>query len=377
VTKSADNIISEILSEHLTSPFANSQVLSGLAFQMPAPPGATPIPLPIFMPQSSSASALPQHSATRKVAGENTSKTNSKQELDPVFPLPKLLLEVRDLTHPGSRAFLSSVVPTTAIEFAVNRVLDLLYISPKCPTTTVPGTRSVTLILRSMGGVAYTTGTELDGDHKEIHFSIEYIDGIQKSRKADEILGVLTHEMVHCYQYNAQGTCPGGLIEGIADWVRLNSNLSPPHWKRETSGKWDAGYQHTGYFLDYLEKRYGDGTISRMNNKLRTGRYNEKAFWTELLGRPVEQLWSDYGEAVKAEGSMQPEPEPGTETESIGEEDEEMVMIEKEDAHSADKTITGKGPTTSTPTPTRNTEDQTGGPKSSTTNAKTVPAGVV
>jgi hypothetical protein len=49
-----------------------------------------------------------------------------------------------------------------------------------------------------MDGVAYTTGTELDSDHKEIHFSADYIDGIDISRKANEILGVLTHEMVHC-----------------------------------------------------------------------------------------------------------------------------------------------------------------------------------
>jgi hypothetical protein len=29
-------------------------------------------------------------------------------------------------------------------------------------------------------------------------------------------MGVLVHEIVHCYQYDAKGTCPGGLIEGIA-----------------------------------------------------------------------------------------------------------------------------------------------------------------
>jgi hypothetical protein len=342
---------------------------------MPALPGTTPIPLPIFMPQSSSASAIQQPPSTGKSAGKFTSDTKPKQELDPAFPLPKLLLEVRDLTHSGSRAFLSSVVPTTAIEFAVRRVLDLLYLSPTCPTTTVPGTRSVTLILRSMGGVAYTTGTELDGDHKEIHFSVEYIESIPKSRKADEILGVLTHEMVHCYQYNAQGTCPGGLIEGIADWVRLNSNLSPPHWKRETSGKWDAGYQHTGYFLDYLEKRYGDGTISRMNNKLRTGKYHEKAFWTELLGRPVEQLWGDYGDAVRAEEGVKLEH--SKDTDSTGEDDEEMVMIEKEDVGRTDKTITRAEPDISTSTAIPNTEDLTGESKVNTTHANTLPAGVV
>ena len=292
------------------------------------------------MPQSSGAPAVQQHPATEEVATDTMSEMKSKQEHDPAFPLPKLLLEVRDLTHAGSRAFLSSVVPTTAIEFSVKRVLDLLYLNPKYPSTTIPGTRSVTLILRSMAGVAYTTGTELDGDHKEIHFSVEYVDGIPKNRKADEILGVLTHEMVHCYQYNAQGTCPGGLVEGIADWVRLNSNLSPPHWKRETSGKWDAGYQHTGYFLDYLEKRYGDGTVSRMNNKLKKGKYIEKAFWTELLGRPVEQLWGDYVEAVKVEGVRRPEPVTGPT--SNGEEDEEMVMIEKEDVHRTERTTTSE-----------------------------------
>ena len=320
------------------------------------PPGTTPVPPPVFMSQSSSVSAPSPSSLPNRPAGTEDGDIDRSQETllheqDQIFALPKLRLEVRDLSHPGSRCFLSSVVPTTALEFAVRRSLDLLYISPKCPTTTIPGTRSITLVLRSMAGVAYTTGTELDDDHKEIHFSIEYINGIAASRKADEILGVLTHEVVHCYQYNAHGTCPGGLIEGIADWVRLNSNLSPPHWKRETSGKWDAGYQHTGYFLDYLEKRYGNGTISRMNEKLRTDKYIEKPFWTELLGRPVEQLWSDYAEAVETGTALLQDP--ATEVRMVTAEDEEMVMVEKEDARNPEKAIAGNDPAGPTSTLTR------------------------
>jgi hypothetical protein len=66
-----------------------------------------------------------------------------------------------------------------------------------------------------MQGVAYTQGSQLDDDHKEIHFSTDYIESAA-SRAQDEIFGVLVHEMVHCFQYNANGTCPGGLIEGIA-----------------------------------------------------------------------------------------------------------------------------------------------------------------
>ena len=73
------------------------------------------------------------------------------------------------------------------------------------------------LVLRSMRGVAHTTG---DHHNKEIYLSLDYIKE-SASRSRDEILGVLVHEVVHCYQYNAKGTCPGGLIEGIAGMCSL------------------------------------------------------------------------------------------------------------------------------------------------------------
>ena len=63
-----------------------------------------------------------------------------------------------------------------------------------------------------MEGVAYTFGCD---KQKQIHFSLDYIKGSAK-RAHDEIMGVLVHEVVHCYQYDACGTCPAGLIEGIA-----------------------------------------------------------------------------------------------------------------------------------------------------------------
>jgi hypothetical protein len=70
----------------------------------------------------------------------------------------------------------------------------------------------ILLVLRPMDGVAVTFGTQ---SHKEIHFSLDYIKGSVK-RARDEIMGVLVHEVVHCFQYNALDTCPGGLIEGMA-----------------------------------------------------------------------------------------------------------------------------------------------------------------
>lgn len=61
-----------------------------------------------------------------------------------------------------------------------------------------------------MPGVAHTFGTET---HKTIHFSLDHIE---RSASKHEIMGVLVHEVVHCYQYDANGTAPGGLIEGFA-----------------------------------------------------------------------------------------------------------------------------------------------------------------
>ena len=75
--------------------------------------------------------------------------------------------------------------------------------------------RSVTLYIDNMGGVAHTNGKDLDDDHKEIHLSMNHIWN-SKARARDEIRGVMVHEMVHCFQYNAKGSCPGGLIEGVA-----------------------------------------------------------------------------------------------------------------------------------------------------------------
>lgn len=293
---------------------------------MPVKPGTSPIPPPVFMPQTSGAAAptpspIPRSERVVPLKGSSAPKDASAKKEVVEFALPKLRLEIRDLMLPGTKAFLSAVVPSVALEFAVRRSLDLLYVRPDCPTTKVPGVRSITLIIRSMDGVAYTTGSDLDDDHKEIHFSAEYINNVTASRKADEILGVLTHEVVHCYQYNGLDTCPGGLIEGIADFVRLNSGLSPPHWSRSSKGSWDAGYQNTAYFLQYLETRYGDGTVRKINEKLRTDKYQTKRFWTELLGRPVEQLWGDYGKTIDEEAEQA-----GTSNT-----DDEIVMVEKEE----------------------------------------------
>lgn len=275
---------------------------------MSLPPDTTPAPTSVLVPGTSPA---PKASQPDQEEPGSHAEDGDKD----TFEIPKIRLEIRDLSHPGASLFLSAVEASSVVTSSIHTVLRSLYLSPSNPTTTAPPTRSVTLILRDMPGVAYTTGTELDDDHKEVHFSLHYIAGIKPERLADELAGVVVHELVHCFQYNGLGTCPGGLIEGVADWVRLRRGLAPPHWKRHADGAWDGGYERTAYFLDYLEGRFGEGTVRRLNEKLRVQQYEEKAFWTELVGRPVEQLWADYGLTFK---------------------DDDDVVVDKEDASSED-----------------------------------------
>ena len=181
---------------------------------------------------------------------------------------PKLRLHLNELSHDGTTLFLSQVDASRLLPNAISHVIQHLY--TPYPGSKLPGTRSVTLVLRSMDGLAYTTGLQLDDDHKEIHLSLDYVQNFATKPKEGrhEIIGVITHEMVHCYQYNGNGTAPGGLIEGIADFVRLKAGLAPPHWKgpkEELGERWDSGYQQTAYFLDWLEERHGSGTVGKIN----------------------------------------------------------------------------------------------------------------
>lgn len=241
----------------------------------------------------------------------------------PSFPTSKLRLKVQDLGHPGAGVFFANSNPTNALSKAIEAGLSTLY-EPTNLNEHIPPTRSVTLILRSMDGIAYTTGSDMDDDHKQIHFSLNYIHDVSKrlqqpGQSGAEIQGVLVHEMVHCWQWNGHGTAPGGLIEGVADFVRLKAGLGPPHWE-QGGEKWDAGYQTTAYFLEWVENKMGNGSVRKINQTLHDENYEETRFWGNLFGKEVEDLWHEYlksiGKDPKAEPNIDSESRPKSESSS-------------------------------------------------------------
>ena len=143
----------------------------------------------------------------------------------------------------------------------------------------------VSLFIDDRDGVAFTS-------NNEIHVSARYINGYSGNVKT-EITGVLYHESTHIWQWNGNGqSTPGGLIEGIADYVRLKAGYAPSHWVKPGQGdRWDQGYDVTARFLDYCNS-LRNGFVGELNKKLRNG-YSAN-FFVELLGKNVDQLWKDY-----------------------------------------------------------------------------------
>ncbi|EER27918.1 Plant Basic Secretory Protein containing protein [Coccidioides posadasii C735 delta SOWgp] len=269
---------------------------------------------------------------------DQANKDNNRLIPHSKLPSPKLRLHLQDITHKSAKIFLECIPdPYAVLKSALSNIITYLYTSPSAETSQssrpckvhfkpcLPGTRSVTVIIRDFSGVAHTTSIDLDSDHKEIYFSLSYIAHaatFEDTRR--ELVGVLTHELVHCYQHTSppdHDTAPyppSGLIEGIADFVRLKAGLSPPHWTRplcssDLPGSWNQGYQHTAFFLEWIEDvKVGCGAIGMLNDRLfRTGYVGEgenagtsttKSFWKGLFGVPVLELWEDYGRYLDNKG---------------------------------------------------------------------------
>lgn len=245
----------------------------------------------------------------------------------------------------GAQRFFSHTSgPYSALEKACEIVLAALYppalVSEHgSPLPGPPTIRSITLHVRQFGGVAHTCGSDLDEQHKEVHLSADYVAqvGGDSRRINHEIRGVLVHELVHVFQWNGYGSCPGGLIEGIADWVRLGADLGPPHW-REGGDRWDAGYQvsspspykslrvsltefyrpqTTAYFLAWLSSKFKNPLlVPELNLALRSAAWEDGKPLKKLCnGAEVDDLWEEYKKDLekrrkKAEEEDPPKPVP-------------------------------------------------------------------
>ncbi|MCJ1463557.1 hypothetical protein MMC07_002165 [Pseudocyphellaria aurata] len=219
----------------------------------------------------------------------------------PGLPNIGLSLSVPNLDLLATSIFFKNCNPSTALSSAVDTVFAILYKATQTTSHFPPPTRFVTLIVHYSQERSYTTGSALD-HHKQIHLSMaEIITFERPERHREEIQGILVHQMVQCLQWTANGTAPTLLCRGIADFVRLKAGLSSPRWKKEPGElerKWGLKHHHIGYFLEWLEDKYGTGTVMTINDRLKDGKFVANKFWMNIFGKGIGQLWKDYSKTL-------------------------------------------------------------------------------
>lgn len=111
-----------------------------------------------------------------------------------------------------------------------------------------------------------------------------------------------THEVVHLFQRYPTNvtTQTSGVTEGIADWCLVQLGYHTVAGQRPSGGgtAWDAGYDTTAFFLDYVEKTAGGGTpgfVRALNASMNTTTWSPSVITgMNVQGKTVDALWADY-----------------------------------------------------------------------------------
>jgi len=216
---------------------------------------------------------------------------------DPDLKLPPIHLRILPVTEPGAIHFLRIFGPECAKVLTAHcrEIIAALYpLVEPLSDPSFPTIHSIAIYIQPMDGVAYTKSGILDEHAKEIHCSAQYFG----RSSFEEISGVLIHELVHVWQRDGVGSAPGGFIEGLADYVRWKAGLGAAHWKKSRPEKdqtWDAGYERTAWFLEWVEDNSakGDGWLKRVNMRLAKEQWGDWV-WHEAGAENVEDLWKGY-----------------------------------------------------------------------------------
>jgi hypothetical protein len=122
--------------------------------------------------------------------------------------------------------------------------------------------------------------------------SVIYVS-VRHVRQHPDDFGMIIHELTHVVQNYPPGN-PGWLVEGVADYIRYwKYEPEKPHRRVDAKASYKDGYGTTAGFLAWLVWRHDRRIVSRLDDALRHGRYND-GLLQEWIGKPVDELWLDY-----------------------------------------------------------------------------------
>ncbi len=175
--------------------------------------------------------------------------------------------------------------------------------------------RRITYKLRDGGALSYKAGSP---PNLEIGFDLNYLERFAKSHSAetaaDELYGVLCHEVCHCYQRSprgaggyAGGTEAFGFIEGGADLARLLTGGFNPRRHPRPGGRWTDGYNTTAFFYLWIKENHDPDFLKNLNRSAKEIRpWSLDAALRKILGKSAEQMWQEYQTHLKGEGRPVP-----------------------------------------------------------------------
>lgn len=144
----------------------------------------------------------------------------------------------------------------------------------------------------------------------EIGFDMNYLNSFSQTHSdevsADEIYGVLCHEICHGYQRGprnagayAAGTEYFGFLEGTADLARLLTGGFNPRRYPRAGGHWNDGYNITAFFYQWITNTKSSNFLKDLNRTALTinpWTFNEST--QSLFGESAQSLWDKYQLAI-------------------------------------------------------------------------------
>ncbi|MEJ6007404.1 basic secretory protein-like protein [Paucibacter sp. AS339] len=204
---------------------------------------------------------------------------------------------------PGAQAFAALVPDIDRYVHAIARgVVQRLYKSP----ADVPAFKTLELRIREWHGEKGSVEPQdgiawKDGEPPEriiVNVNTRWLEkyAAKGGNMADEVKGILFHEMVHAYQHY-EGM-HGAALESLADLVRYQAGFGYAK-DRRVGGSYTDPYKSGAFFFAYLVEQKGFADFGPCFNATAKPGSQFKWTWENAIGAcagggDVKALWSEY-----------------------------------------------------------------------------------
>ncbi len=212
------------------------------------------------------------------------------------FKEPAIEFMNLDSTAKGSLYLEITKKPEAVIKETCFKVCTILYRH----INEIPNVETIKYTVSDYDGVSAKDGYPPIID---IAFSSSYLESNFNKTEQDsakmlnEIIGVLSHELTHAYQWDDGGRYSeiGGVIEGIADAVRTMLGYKDYNSKKP-GGSYKDAYSTSAFFFVWIERNIHKDFIYELNQSMLA---NDSVKWTRqqvklITGTSVDDLWKQY-----------------------------------------------------------------------------------